>query len=206
MSKIKECQSCQKKFGIFRWRNTCKCCDLTICSDCTYQNINELEDDFSDNPYNPILDKYCDSCGGQRSSELVKLKNELENIIVVKSSYVGNHKIVEEFAHLSTDKWVNDSQKAIKNLKYKALMLGANAIVNLEINKNTDSKPGKGKGTHYYSVFKVAGKPVIVTKYKSSDRKQNNLASELEKLSKLLNDGVLTQEEFQAAKTKLISS
>ena len=33
---------------------------------------------------------------------------------------------------------------------------------------------------------------------------ENNLSDEIEKLNKLLNDGVLTQEEFEKAKKKLL--
>ncbi len=35
---------------------------------------------------------------------------------------------------------------------------------------------------------------------------ENNLSDEIEKLNKLLNDGVLTQEEFEKAKKKLLDS
>jgi len=35
---------------------------------------------------------------------------------------------------------------------------------------------------------------------------ENNLSDEIEKLNKLLNDGVLTQEEFEKAKKKLLDN
>ena len=35
---------------------------------------------------------------------------------------------------------------------------------------------------------------------------ENNLSDELDKLNKLLNDGVLTQEEFEKAKKKLLDN
>ena len=35
---------------------------------------------------------------------------------------------------------------------------------------------------------------------------KNNLSDEIEKLNKLLNDGVLTQEEFEKAKKKLLDN
>ena len=41
-----------------------------------------------------------------------------------------------------------------------------------------------------------------VTKEFSSD--QNKLSDEIEKLNKLLNDGILTQEEFEKAKKKIL--
>ena len=42
------------------------------------------------------------------------------------------------------------------------------------------------------------------SEYSSND--ENKLSEEIQKLSKLLNDGVLTQEEFEKAKKKLLDN
>ena len=41
-------------------------------------------------------------------------------------------------------------------------------------------------------------------KINNLDNDENNLSDEIQKLNKLLNDGVLTQEEFEKAKKKIL--
>ena len=103
---------------------------------------------------------------------------------------------------------------AIDQLKYKAAKKEANAIVELKLEKDTNSKPGKGKGTYYYSVFKARGKLVKViekptSNFKSKPNKSldnSKIASELEKLIRLHDRGLLTNNEYKLAKDKLINS
>ena len=42
--------------------------------------------------------------------------------------------------------------------------------------------------------------------FENLQKDENNLSDEIEKLNKLLNDGVLTQEEFEKAKKKLLDN
>ena len=70
------------------------------------------------------------------------------------------------------------------------LYLGVNAIMKGVSAKNANKNKGNIENEN--------------SDYSSND--ENKLSEEIQKLSKLLNDGVLTQEEFEKAKKKLLDN
>jgi len=187
MSNQEKCPICKKEFGIFRWRYECTECRKTICGDCSgdYYFLNR---------------KVCDICISKINQETAKIK-------VVKSDHIGGHKIIKSFNSIRATHWNRNQQDTIKNIKYQAYKLGANSIVSLDIEQDTGSEAGSGKGTHYYSIFLASGKPVLIEKNKftkTKGKKNTNVANEIEKLVKLKEQGHITESDFKKAKKKLL--
>ena len=191
MKKQKCCSICKKEFGIFRWRYECSECERTVCDDCK--------------AYYPALDRdLCSDC-------VKKIDSKIINLTVVKSDHVRGHKITKSFSLIESTCWTRSPKDTIDNIKYQASKIGANAIVSLSVDRDTASEPGSGDGTHYYSVFKASGKPVIIEKkrFRGRDRKEKqklNIGEELEKLAKLMEQGHLSKDEYEKAKKKLLNS
>ncbi len=187
MSNQEKCPICKKEFGIFRWRYECSECNKIICDDCS-----------GDYPF--LKRKVCDIC-------ISKIDQEIKKIKVVKSDHIGGHKIIKSFNLVSATHWNRNQQDTVANIKYQAYKLGANSIVSLNIERDTGSEAGSGKGTHYYSIFLASGKPAIAEKNKftkKNSKQKPNIADEIEKLVKLKEQGHISENDFKKAKNKLL--
>ncbi len=186
MTKAIECPFCKKEFGIFRWRHECTECGKTICSDC-----------FEENRF--LNRRICKSCTEDIESGISPIK-------VVKSDYVGGHNIKKSYEIVTGQHWERNQQDTVNNIKYQAYRVGANALVSLDIRKDTHSEPGSGKGTHYYSVFCASARPVVIEKRSKREKygRKENIAGEIEKLVALKEKGLITEDEFTSAKKKII--
>ena len=183
MTKAIECPFCKKNFGIFRWRYECTECGKTICADCSEENrfLNRL---------------ICNSCTED-------IKSGISRIKVVKSDHVGGHNIKKSYEIVTGQYWERNQQYTVNNIKYQAYKVGANALVSLDISKETDGEPGSGKGIHYFSVFCASARPVVIEKREKNGRKEN-IADQIEKLVELKEKGLITEEEFTSSKKKII--
>lgn len=185
MTKAIECPFCKKEFGIFRWRHQCTECGKTICSDCSEENrfLNR---------------RICKACTKEIESGISPIK-------VVKTDRVGGHDIKKSYEIVTGQHWKRNQQDTVKNIKYQAYKMGANALLSLDICKDTGSEPGSGKGTHYYSVFCASARPAVIEKVrKDRYERKGNIASELEKLVALKEKGLINEDEFANAKKKII--
>lgn len=182
MTKAIKCPFCEKEFGIFRWRNECTECGKTICSECS--EVNRF-----------LQRRICKSCTNE-------IESGISPIIVAKSNHVGGHNIKKSYEIVTGQHWALNLQDTVKNIKYQAYKIGANALVSLDIYKDTHSEPGSGKGIHYYSVFRASALPTVVETRSKREKhgRRENIASELEKLVALKEKGIITEDEFINAK------
>src|SRR5690554_3455185 len=164
MAKAIKCPFCKKEFGVFRWRYECTECGKTICSGCSEENrfLNR---------------RVCKPCTKEIESGMSPIK-------VVKSDHVGGHNIKKSYGIVTGQYWERNQQNTVNNIKYQAYKIGANALVSLDICKDTHSELGSGKGIHYYSVFRASARPAVVEKRSKKEKyeRKGNIASELEKL------------------------
>lgn len=183
---VKSCHLCGRDFGLFRWRHQCSECQATICSSCS--------------PANYLNRTVCRECQSTIAASI-------SNVVVVRSGHVGGHVTVREIGPIVTPEWTRVHNEAVERLKHICVQAGGNAIVSLDILKETQSEPGSGDGTHYYSVFKATGTAVVIKKRGQRDWRQSpgSVAKDLESLSRLKSQGALTLEEFQAAKRQLLA-
>lgn len=186
MTKPVSCPFCRNEFGFFRWKYECSECGKTTCADCSENN--------------PFLNRrICKSCADIIAKGISSIK-------VVKSEQVGGHNTKKSYEIVIGQHWERNQQDTVNNIKYQAYKIGANALLSLDICKDTHSEPGSGKGTHYYSVFRASARPAVIekkTKIEKYDR-NGNIASELEKLVALKEKGLITEDEFTNAKKKII--
>jgi len=83
---------------------------------------------------------------------MTSISTKIRDIIIVKSGHVGGHVTKKEIGSIATSEWHRIQNNAVETLKYLCAKSGGNAIVQLDIKKETHSEPGSGQGTHYYSV------------------------------------------------------
>lgn len=208
-SNPEKCTICREIFGFFRLRLRYKCteCGSIICSACSDEHGHYTDE------------RNCSRC-------LSRIKEGAENITVVKSEHVGGHNIVKTGEMVESKYWFSNPDRAVANLKYQAFKNRMNTILSVKMEKGTgsESSGGKGNGTHYYSVFKASGRLATIERNRhhheakpQQDRSHNygggkrhssssskDLAKELEKLVALRKEEYLTEEEFNAAKAKLL--
>ncbi len=124
MTKPVACPFCKKEFGVFRWRYECTECGKTICSDCS------LENRF-------LHRQICKSCS-------TNIEKGISSIIkIVKSDYVGGHNVKRAYEKILTgEHWERNQQDTVNNIKYQAYKIGANALVSLDILKDTGKYSG----------------------------------------------------------------
>jgi cold shock CspA family protein len=81
----------------------------------------------------------------------------------------------------------SDSPEHAKDiLKYRAEKIGANAIVDLRYYKTTGEEPGKGRGTHYYTIHNFHGRIATLAKKNSTgELKKENLLGANQKAQEL---------------------
>ncbi len=179
------CCVCGEHCGFFRWGYKCSVCGKTVCADCS-------------TTYVWGYDRVCDKCYD-------KIDKSLPSFKVAVSDHIGGHRITKSFGDVENWTLYRDRQCAIDDLKYRAIVLGANAIVSLTIYTGTDEEEGPNGGIHYYSVFKGSAKAVRVEKYNNkTDSKKGLIGSEIEKLVSQLKNGYLSEEEFKEAKRILL--
>ncbi len=183
---INKCDRCQIEFGYSRDKIKCIECEKVLCSKCV---------GFLD-----YVDRYvCNHCQGLLNTKVNSVKE-------VQSNHIGGHDIIQKYNRVESQFASTNRQLVINNIKYQAAITGANAIVSLNIEKITRSRPtGRdNQGTYYYSEFKASGIPAKVQKKKFEKSKKKNIAQEIEKLAALKERGLLTDEEFAKAKSQFI--
>ncbi len=168
MSKPTNCKSCNKEFGIFRWRYSCSKCSEIFCSDCMTEP--EVSFKFLHKP--PIAkDKYCPQCWKNYAepavNRYIKSAEQFNSVTTYSKNYKGR---LPSFSN-TTKQYIKtrlfeNKDEAERAIKSEALFLGFNVVVNLTIEKETASTSSdSGKGTYHYSVWSANGEA-----YKSDDK------------------------------------
>jgi len=163
MVKEKNCFSCDKKFGLFTWRNFCQECGRMFCSDCIMK-FDEYEWCNSYKPTDEYEKKYlCNTCWKKKIEKFHnKYLKAIENSDSVKTypaTYKGKIPLQTQSNVIEIESvYFKNRDNALKQLQVTSLIEGYNLIFNIEYEKKTRSEPGSGKGTHYYGVWKASGR------------------------------------------------
>ena len=184
MSGADICFFCKKKFGVLRWRHKCTECGQTVCADCSAVN-------------SFLGRRICTYCSESIAEGIASLK-------VVKSESIAGYSISESFETISSMGWMNDKEEALKNIKYQAYKLGANALVSLEIKEKRKKRHGRGDEADFIYLYLATARPVKMRKTNDQAPAETSIAGELEKLAALKEKGVITEEEFKIAKQKIL--
>ena len=122
--KCKYCDKDSRDWFFFFWPirdHWCAECGAHLCED---HRILAYQANLEDPGYSTPMD-LCSECQFERDKKS-------DSIITVRSSHVGNHKIVQNLSYLETILEHDDFEKAIWELKFNAFLKGANGIINLK--------------------------------------------------------------------------
>lgn len=192
------CKSCREtlNFSAIIFGNECPKCHQTVCDKCL---------NYQKHPHPYIGKGTHPSYRGKRIC--VKCEKSLQplisEIIVVVSGHIGGHTITKEFGLLISPEGFNTKNEAVDWLKFSSVNLGGNAIIDLNVERS------RVEGVFSY---KATGKAVIIKKNerasnKKADfvsKKEPSIVEEIGQLGQLWKDGILTDEEFQMAKNKIL--
>ena len=176
MSKVTHCFICEKKFGIFRWRNTCSNCGGIVCSD-HYKVWTTPDFSYFIGEYLPQESSegsVCDYCGkgfiDKMRKENLKFYKKYENaeenadkinIEVFPETYKGNVRADEKIQQLTIESdFFKNRDESLRQLKFACLIYDLDLIYELRYEQKTFSedvsKPNqKVGGTYYYSKWKA---------------------------------------------------
>lgn len=135
MAKIKKCPTCNKDFGLFRWRYNCSKCNNIFCDDCLTK----------ENGY-----KLCQSCHKEFSQYIQHW------VTGTKHEYIKGYSIVKEIGLIEVSEECDSPADVESLLQTKSAMLGANSYIKYFWDKHIqhhseEYQAGTGaKGNPYY--------------------------------------------------------
>jgi len=138
------CPICRESFG-FSSKYKCNDCRVEVCSDC------KTKPRYL---YKEIACRKCNTCS----------LTAMKTVVLVKSSHVGGHKITRKFGEIHSEFTGRNYDETTDNLKYQAIKMGANGIVELKNEKSTHSETTKSGGSYYFSMWTSTGIPVQLEK------------------------------------------
>ncbi|MBZ0183314.1 MAG: FYVE zinc finger domain-containing protein [Melioribacteraceae bacterium] len=176
MSKSTHCSICEKKFGIFRWRNNCSICEDIVCSD-HYKIWSTPDFSYFIGKYPPqksTKGKVCDNCGKAFIDKIKKMNLEFykkyENanqnmdkveIKIFPETYKGNVRADEKIKQFKVKShFFKKRDDSLRQLKFACLIYDLDLIYDLKYVKKTFSedvsKPfQKHGGIYYYTKWKA---------------------------------------------------
>jgi uncharacterized protein YbjQ (UPF0145 family) len=151
MGKFIKCSYCEKNSvdKYLFWDSAshwCAVCHKNLCKDHRKPTINF---DLSTPDYGQNYD-LCPECYQWRIDTVA-------NILSVRSSHIGQHRIVKNLHQIQTRYGHLNQDSALWEIKYNAAIQHANAIINLNYNYNTLSN-----GNYFYKVWTASGYLVII--------------------------------------------
>lgn len=146
--------------GIKDWKNSpekiCKNCRDQTLSDKVKYKCHSCRREICDNckidPLYLAYDYTCRDCDRRNIMDFMKVS-------VVKSEHIGGHNILEQFKLIKSEFSSKDFDNSTNNLKYLALKIGANGIINFKQEKKKYSR-----GNYIYSKYSCSGIPVKIEK------------------------------------------
>lgn len=116
--------------------------------------------------------------------------NEPDVIYISKGSEVNGWETLEKSGYRITASGAGDPSLVAEDLKNKAKILNANAIIHYEYYKTTGSEPGTGRGTHYYTIHNYTGIPCNIGKSTKNNngRTKDQIIKDIDLIAEKLED------------------
>jgi len=191
------CDICKKKFVFLkRPRYGCDTCDKSVCSDCSQAFVRKIH--------------LCKPCNE-------KVEEEVEKILVIRASRAEGYRVIQTLGRIQSKFSYRKRKLAERDLLYQCVKVGGNAILNFETERDSEwissnhqfGIPGFNVQSST-SVFSAEGTAAILEESKNTESRDSgsilSMADELEKLASLKEKGILTEEEFQDQKGKILGS
>jgi uncharacterized protein YbjQ (UPF0145 family) len=154
MSKKKYCSICGEYFNFLMCEYECENDIYEDCKNVVCKNCITESSFLTITPDDTQRIEYCIDCKE-------KLLKEISPIVTVRHSHVGGHRITKSFKRIEGEHWEKDRDDTINNIKFQALEMGANAIVNFDFDCEKQRRGG-----YIYREWLASGKPVIIKKKK----------------------------------------
>ena len=174
------CNQCGKEFGFFDIEFKCRGgCKGTYCSDCMIsprtekirKEIKYLSDEVVPQKIETewsiikFKDVACIQCVNSDYRQIEKIHRkyidaliESENIDCFPATFKGKINFENSSIVTVNTNYFKDRSDAEKCLKVMAAFYGNNLVFDNRWEKKTESEPGSGKGTHYYTVWRGVAK------------------------------------------------
>ena len=187
-----KCSNCGATFDfIGRTRFECSLSGEIICKDCVKFFL----------PTIPVhVDRYSE------------LKENVEALVCIKDKEISGNRNYKVLGRVSSAKTHKDRNKAVDDLKFQCVKLGGEAVLELEIHKetswissNAQQIPGM---TLQSSSNKYCAEGIAVVFIKGSRpiRQDFPVADEILKFAELLDKGLISREEFDHQKAILLGT
>lgn len=184
------CENCEAAFDLIgRTRFECSLTERILCKECV-----EI--------YLPGI-AIC-------KDRLEQTKQKVDSLICTNAKELPGHAEFKVLGRVSSSKSYKDRNKAVQDLKYQCVRLGADALLELEIHKetswissNSQQIPGmslQSTSNNYWA----DGTAVLLGHYSKSNRPVFPVADEILKFAELLDKGLITREEFDEQKAILL--
>jgi len=187
-----KCSNCDANFDfVGRTRFECSLTGEIICKDCVKYFLPKIPvhtDQFSD------------------------LKNKVEALICIKDKEIPGNRNFKVLGRVSSAKTHKDRNKAVDDLKFQCVKLGGEAILELEIHKETSwisSNAQQIPGMTLQSSsnnYCAEGVAVVFIKGSRPTRQDFPVADEILKFAELLDKGLISREEFDHQKAILLGT
>ena len=187
-----KCSNCDASFDfIGRTRFECSLTGEIICKDCVKYFL-------------PTIPVHVD-----RFSEL---KDKVEALVCIKDKGIPGNRNYKVLGRVSSAKTHKDRNKAVEDLKFQCVKLGGDAVLELEIHKETSwisSNAQQIPGMTLQSSsnnYCAEGIAVVFIKGSRPMRQDFPVADEILKFAELLDKGLISREEFDHQKAILLGT
>ena len=96
----------------------------------------------------------------------------------------------------------NDARALIKS---RAERLGYNGVINVAYSKETGVESGTGRGTHYFTIHRLEGTPVLFGRRSTSGTLSENALPDLDSAAQRLNDELLAMTASSRSSAKIVA-
>lgn len=187
-----KCSNCDASFDfIGRTRFECSLTSQIICKDCVKYFL-------------PTIPVHVD-----RFSEL---KDKVESLVCIKDNKIPGNRNYKVLGRVSSAKTHKDRNKAVDDLKFQCVKLGGEAILELEIHKETSwisSNAQQIPGMTLQSSsnnYCAEGIAVVFVRGSRPMTQEFPVADEILKFAELLDKGLISREEFDHQKAILLGT
>ena len=141
-----------------------------------------------------------------------ELKNKVEALICIKDKEIPGNRNFKVLGRVSSAKTHKDRNKAVEDLKFQCVKLGGDAVLELEIHKETSwisSNAQQIPGMTLQSSsnnYCAEGIAVVFIKGSRPMRQDFPVADEILKFAELLDKGLISREEFDHQKAILLGT
>lgn len=87
-----------------------------------------------------------------------------DSLLTTKFEAIKGWELVKVCDWIVESEWNSDKETSLKECKRRAELLGANALLEFQYTKRTDSTSTEGNGTYYFSTFQYVGRPAYLAR------------------------------------------